>query len=99
MLVVGMCRARWWTRIRAAVHPAPFPTADGRRLAWGSLGFDATLPTTVLLGSARGGVRSDRHHIFFTQLGDDRLHQLRPRPIANAVLNVEELADDVARRA
>src|SRR6185369_4065323 len=48
---------------------------------------------------ARGGVRGDREHLVVRQVGDDRLHQIRPHTLARAALRVEQLADGVARRA
>ena len=58
--------------------------------------------STDLLGSLRlerGDVGDDHQNIVFAQIGDYRLHQLGARTDAREVLEIVELAREIARRA
>ena len=60
------------------------------------------MDSTDLLGSLRlerGDVGDNRQDIVFAQIGDHRLHQLGTRTDARKVLEIIELALEIARRA
>lgn len=48
-------------------------------------------------GRPRSGIRRDGYHVTDRQLLNHWLHQRAPRAMPRAILNIDELADDVTR--
>src|SRR5260221_2755813 len=96
--------SRWYSSSASGKSARSCTSRPTRRTRRRSTGRDSQEPrysagAARRLRLERTQVRGDRHHVFDTQLGDHRFHQLREGAGAIAVLHVVQLANDVDRRA